>query len=184
MRNCVAALGILVLSAVAPFAQPLEPLDADVENIVFGTWVQAAGSMNSALYQDDVDRALPRCAQSMFTVHDERLEALFPDIDLARGDLSVFPFEDGVLIAQAGATTPVPTKLTATQLRTQDSLMLRFATTAFWDGWYRDWVKMTIATPVWGDIVLKETQQPGRNYKILMLMRHNGETGLYVKCEE
>jgi len=165
-------------------AQPLEPLDTDVERIVYGNWVQAASSMNRAVYDEDVAKALRRCSQSMFTVHDDKLEALFPNGQYAQGDLAIFSYEDGVLIAQAGATTPVPTKLTALQLRTENSLMVRLATLAFWDGWYRGWVKMTIATPLWGDLVLQEAEQEGRRYKLLMLMRSNGESGIYVKCEE
>lgn len=180
--NLVLTFLFVVPSAVS--AQPLEPLEADVEDIAFGTWVQASISLDSALYEEDVAKALRRCTQSMFTVEDELVEAMFPSADDARGDLSVFPFEDGVIVAQAGATTPVPTRLAAGQLRSGNSLMLRLSTTAFWNGWDRRWIEMTFATPIWADMYFTEAERDAHHYTLLMLMRYNGETGVYVKCEE
>lgn len=134
LSRFLCAFGMFAVLTGHASAQPLEPLEADVEAIAFGTWVQVSASLDTALYEEDVVHALRRCAQSMFTVEDERIEALFPSLDQARGDLSLFSFEDGILVALAGATTPIPTKLSAGQLRTEDSLMLRLTTVAFWDG--------------------------------------------------
>jgi hypothetical protein len=179
-----AAVSLILGLSAAASAQPLEPLEADVEAIVFGTWVQASISLETALYEEDVTKALQRCHQSMFTVADDRLEALFPSAEQAQGDLSLFPFDDGIIVAEAGATTPRPTRLAAGQLRTEDSLMLRLSMLAFWDGYDRQWVEMTFANPLWGDLVFMDTERSGRNYTMLMMMRYNGDTGLYVKCEE
>ncbi|MEY4878845.1 MAG: hypothetical protein RJB62_313 [Pseudomonadota bacterium] len=177
----LAAFTVFTASAVA---QPLEPLDADVEDIVYGIWVQAGGSLGETLYEADFTEALQRCAFSMFTLEDPRLRALFPSTDHARGDLSIFPYEDGALLALADGAYPAPKKMSAQQLRTDTSLMLRLVSDAFWDVDRRNWVEINFTRLNWGDVVVSETNSGARRYKMLMVMRPSGETGLYVKCEE
>jgi hypothetical protein len=184
MRGRIGVSCLLIcVSVLAVHAQPLEPLDRDVENIVFGSWVEASGRIDRVLYEADFAAALRRCAYSMFTMSDQRIEAMFPNREFARGDLAIFRFEDGLLLAQAGAATPNPRKVSAAQVRTEHSLMLRVASNAFWDHANHSWIDLAFANPLWGDIVVGEAMGETRAYKMLLVMRHNGDSGLYVKCE-
>ncbi len=170
-----------VLSPAA--AQPLEPLDLEVQALVYGTWVQAAPSIGRAVYEENFLTALRRCDDSMFTIEDGPLRALFPSEAHAQGDLSFFPYEDGALLALAGGAFPNPRKVSAQQLRTEDSLMLRLVSNAFWDGETGHWIATDFVTLNWGDVHVSQSERGTRNYKMLVVMRPNGDTGLYTKCE-
>jgi len=176
-----ALLGAAVLSPVS--AQPLEPLDPEVQALVYGTWVQAAPSIGRAVYEDDFLTALRRCDDSMFTVEDGRLRGLFPSAAHAQGDLSFFPYEDGALLALADGAFPNPRKISAQQMRTQDSLMLRLVSNAFWNGETGRWIATDFVTLNWGDVHVSQSAGGTKSYKMLVVMRPNGDTGLYTKCE-
>jgi len=183
MRLALAPACLAVwLSAHSAQAQPLTPLESEVEAILSGPWVMAAGTVNEPLYEAALTAALGRCGLSMFSLGDAQIESLFPSMDYARGDLSIFRFDDAMMIFLAGAVMPSPRKVRAAQLRLDSGHLVRFANDSFWDWERRSWVEVTFAATEWGDIVVGELTGAGRRYTTLLMMRSNGDSGIYVKC--